>query len=255
MLSNQPSNYLYKMKVICILAAFILCGCSPRIHISVKGTSMKPLNANAGILVVDARHTPPDSCILAGKLKIGGSVFTYDCSYDDLIEDAKTAARKAGGNVVKITEVQEPDVRNSCYRIKADILYCKNFNYITARINTTEDSITKSKFPDKPDYALLYIYRPEIADGYSREYNIHLNDSVICRIKNNSNYEIKLRKKGINAIWAETEARDSVLVNVKFGEEYFLKCTLKMGVIIGRPDMELMPKEQGRFEYEQLHTH
>jgi hypothetical protein len=238
------------MKILYPLIGLILFGCSPRIHTSVKNDSRKPLNADARVLVVDVRHLPPDSCALIGTLKINNSVFLTDCGYDDLINDAQAAVRKAGGNVLKITEVLEPDVRNSCYRIKANILYCTNLAGVMAKLNTIEDSITKSKLPGNPNYALLYLYRPEVPDGYLREYNIHLNDSIIWRVKNNSRFEIKLQKKGINALWAETEARDSVLIDVRFGEEYFLKCTLKMGVIIGRPDMELISKEQGRYEFE-----
>lgn len=240
------------MKITLVVFICILSACSPRIHTSVSNGSREPLNTNAGVLVIDSWHLPPDSSLLIGALKIDNNVFSADCGYDDLIRDAKTAVRKAGGNVLKVTEVLEPDVRNSCYRIKANMLYCPNITKVTARLNAVEDSITKSKFPDNPNYALLYIYRPEVPDGYLREYNIHLNDSILCRVKNDSKYEIKLYKKGINAVWAETEARDSVLMNVKFGQEYFLKCTLKMGIIIGRPDMELIPKEQGRYEYEHV---
>ena len=241
------------MKIVYTVFALALLSCSPRIHTSIQANSSKAsLDTNAMVLVIDTRHSPPDSCILIGTLKINNTVFSTDCGYDELIKDAKAAARKVGGNVLKITQVLEPDVRNSCYRIKANILYCNNLTYLTTRLAIVEDSITKSKFPDNPNYALLYVYRPEIPDGYYREYNIHLNDSIICRIKNNTLYQIKLYKKGVNALWAETEARDSVLIDVKFGEEYFLKCTLKMGVIIGRPDMELIPKEQGRYEYEHM---
>lgn len=244
------------MRITGVALIVALISCSPRVHTSLQTKSPKimPLDSNALVLVVDTRHLPPDSSSLIGSLTINNTVFSTDCGYDELIKDAQKATRKAGGNILKITEVLDPDVRNSCYRIKANIMFCKNISQIEAKMLAREDSITKSKFPNNPQYALLYVYRPEVQDGYLREYNIHLNDSIICRIKNNSKYQIKLYKKGVNALWAETEARDSVVLNVKFGEEYFLKCTLKMGVIIGRPDMELIPKEQGRYEYEHIGT-
>lgn len=179
-------------------------------------------------------------------------MFNFDCGYNNLIEDMKTMARREGGNVIKINEVLEPDVHNSCYRIKADILYCKNANNLIAREDAYQDSITKCKFPANPGYALLYVYRIEQPDGYERAYNLHLNDSVLCRVTKYCKQEIKLYKKGVNSLWAETEARDSIKMDVKFGEEYFLKCSLKMGIIIGRPDLEFIPKEEGRFEYENL---
>jgi len=213
---------------------------------------MKPLDAKADLLVVDVKHIPPDSCKLIGTLTVGDNLFTADCSYDNIMEDAKAATRKAGGNVLKITEVLPPDVKNSSYRIKANILYLKSIKKVIDELNAIQDSITRLKFPANPDYALLYMYRPETPDGYLRGFNIHNKDSVICRMNNNSKNVIKLYKKGKTILWAETETKDSVLIDAKFGEEYFLKCTLKMGVVMGRPDMELIPKEQGRFEYEHL---
>jgi hypothetical protein len=227
-----------------------LISCNPAIHLSVKDNSLKPMDIGSGMLIVDVSHSAPDGCKLIAKLKTGGNVFSTGCGYDDLVMAAKAAARKVGGNVVKITQVSEPDVHNSCYRLKADILYCKNIGFITAKLSAIQDSITKTKFPVNPNYALLYVYRTEQPEGYERGYNLHLNDSVICRVNKYCKQEIKLYKKGMNALWAETEVRDSVLIDVKFGEEYFLKCTLKMGIIIGRPDMELIPKEEGRYEYE-----
>ena len=242
---------IYKINIfIIIYSLFTISACTPHIHISGKQATIKPLAADADVLVIDAYHEVPDTFILLGKLKTGGNVFNYDCGYNNLVDDAKAAARKVGGNVIKITEVLEPDIHNSCYRIKANILYCKNMEYFESIINSVNDSITRSKFPEDPDYAILYVYRTAQPDGYERGYNLHLNDSVICRINKNCRQEIKLYKKGLNALWGETEARDSAVINVKFGEEYFLKCTLKMGILIGRPDMELMPKELGRFEYE-----
>lgn len=240
------------MKIAAIVLVVALVSCAPVIHTSITDTTMKPLAANTDVLVVDAKHLPPDSCRLIGTIKVDDNLFTADCSYDNIIEGAKAETRKAGGNVLKITEVLPPDVKNSSYRIKANILYLKGIKNVIDKLNAIQDSITKSKFPANPNYALLYIYRLEAQDGYIRGFNIHNKDSVICKINNNSKYAIKLYKSGKTIVWAQTETKDSVSIDVKFGEEYFLKCTLKMGVVIGRPDMELISKEQGRFEYESM---
>jgi len=241
------------MKIVYVLFVFVLCACSPRIHSSFKDISRKPLDINTDILVVDEYHSPPDSCRLLGKIETGDNLFTTDCGYDSVMAYVKRKALKAGGNILKITELSEPGVRSACYQIKANILFCSNFLHAKAKAHSSQDSATFIDFSgvSNPNYALLYIYRTNNPDGYARGINLHLNDSIICKLKNNSKCAIKLYKQGPTILWAQGETRDTVLLDVHFGDEYFLKCTLKMGLLFGRPDMELIPTEQARYEYEQ----
>ena len=105
---------------------------------------------------------------------------------------------------------------------------------------------------DTAHYATLYIYRLKNFVGSMVGYNIHVNDSVVCRIKNNTKFMVKLYKEGPTEIWAETEQKRKVKVDVKFGQEYFLKCGLSMGVFVGRPEIMLVYPEQGRLDYDNL---
>jgi hypothetical protein len=107
------------------------------------------------------------------------------------------------------------------------------------------------KFGDHPQYAILYAYRPT-GPGALVGYNLHLGDSVICRMKNYSRYEIRLYKEGPTKLWAKTEAKSSIPLNVKFGEEYYLKCTLQMGIVVGEPDIKLVEKGFAESGYESI---
>lgn len=48
----------------------------------------------------------------------------------------------------------------------------------------------------KAPYATLYVYRPRNFVGSMDSYNLHEADSVICRVKNNSKYIVRLYREG-----------------------------------------------------------
>lgn len=117
-----------------------------------------------------------------------------------------------------------------------------------------QDVINNStaKETDKTKYATIYIYRPRNYVGSIINYNIHLNDTVVCRIKNNTKYAIKVFKEGPSDLWAETEQKRKVHLDIKFGQSYYLKCGVTMGLFAGRPDLTLIYPEQGKLDYNNL---
>lgn len=101
-------------------------------------------------------------------------------------------------------------------------------------------------------YATLYAYREKSLVGSLIGYNLSVGDSVVCRIKNNSKYIIKLYKQGPVEISAKTEKKTSVKLNVEFGKEYYLKCSIKTGIMEGRPQLELVYPEQGKLDFQNV---
>lgn len=82
-----------------------------------------PIDYREEIRVIDLDKPIPDNAEQLGEVKIGDSGFTAKCHYDLVIETAKMEARKAGGNVIKITEHKLPTVMGStCHRISVLIL-------------------------------------------------------------------------------------------------------------------------------------
>ena len=122
--------------------------------------------------------------------------------------------------------------------------------------NSLQTSATDTimKTADTNKCAFLYIYRLRSFAGSAISYNIHLNDSVICRIKNDTKYIIKLFKEGPVQLWAETEQKDKINLDVHFGQEYFLKCGIKPGIMVGRPELSMQASEQGRLDFENLNA-
>ncbi|MBK8805351.1 MAG: hypothetical protein IPO21_01345 [Bacteroidales bacterium] len=158
-----------------------------------------------------------------------------------MLENAKIEARKMGGNLIKIVEHKYPDILSTCHRIivnvyKADSIDIKQSINVEVPIDTTLD------------YAILYVYRFG-GGGALVTYNLHLGDSTLCRVSNKSCQEIKITKKGMNELWAKTESKVSLPINVKYGEKYYLRCGITGGIFIGRPSLEYIDAKTGQFEY------
>ena len=221
--------------------------CSPLKKVIID-TSLKPLSDSTEVVVVDIKHPMPDSCKLAGTLRYTENINSPAQGYNQLIQSAKKEARAMGGNIIKVTDLQV----TGSYVLSISVLYRQHLTNIDNRLKAIKDSLHIIKFGSgNPTYAILYVYRPS-GEGYLIGYDVVLNDKVICRAKDNSCYELKLYQEGSANIIAQTESPAFARIDVKFGEEYYLKCSVKTGIAIAGPVLELMPNWQGHAEYEQL---
>lgn len=98
-----------------------------------------------------------------------------------------------------------------------------------------------------PDYAVIYFYRP--GNFVQTPYDVHLNDQVVYRSKNNTKTFVKVDKPGKYEIWGSTESRESINVDIEMGKDYYVKSYVKFGVAIWRPAFDLMAPEFGRNEW------
>jgi hypothetical protein len=104
---------------------------------------------------------------------------------------------------------------------------------------------------DSSKYATLHLYRPKNAVGGLVGYNIKLDDSTICKLKNNRKFSIRLYKEGPVKIWPSNEDR-KIDIKVKFGEEYFVKFAMVSGLVGAHPELNLINSEQGRVEFDSI---
>ena len=155
-------------------------------------------------MVVKQGEQVPDSCTVMYNIKIGDNGYNMGCDYESILNFAKLKTQLDGGNVLKINTVKRPDHFCDCYRLYGTILYRKNLSKVYH--DYIEDSIAKYKFGDTAKYAILYVFRPRASRGSLVGFNIHLGDSTICRAKNMSVYEIKLKKEGKIKLTAQTES-------------------------------------------------
>jgi hypothetical protein len=109
----------------------------------------------------------------------------------------------------------------------------------------------KEHQPDTATYATLYLYRPKNAVGGLVGYNIKLDDSTICKLKNGRKFSIRLYKEGLVKIWPNNEER-KIDINVKFGEAYFVKFGMVSGLVGAHPELNLINQDQGRLEFNSL---
>ena len=113
--------------------------------------------------------------------------------------------------------------------------------------------MTNTSNTDTTKFATFFIYG---TNTIAYDYDIYLNDSMICIIKNKTRYVIKVYKEGTAELSSKAKDDRKIKVTIKFGQEYYLKCThiLSVGGLFGRwqPEINLILSEQGRLEFENL---
>jgi len=125
-----------------------------------------------------------------------------------------------------------------------------------SKIATVDTMVTKAP-ADSMKYALLYVYRPKNFVGFAISYELKVSNNgsaemAVGRVKNNAKFVVKLYQEGPTEITARTESKRVVKLNVKFGAKYYLKCGITMGVMVGRPELNLVYPEQGELDYSNM---
>lgn len=102
------------------------------------------------------------------------------------------------------------------------------------------------------DSAVLYIYRPENFVGFAVMYDIYVGDEKVGKVANKSKFRYVLRQEGPVEVWARTEKKESVFLDAKFGESYYIRCAVTTGAWVGHPSLTLVPAMQGEPEYARI---
>jgi len=90
---------------------------------------------------------------------------------------------------------------------------------------------------------LIYIYRPSRMGGAFYYYDVHVEKGKGFPLKNGKCFRY-FAKPGEVEVWAEQETKSSVTLDVKSGETYYVRGTLKFGWIESRPYLEVTPHEE-----------
>jgi len=233
-----------QISILLIGCALLLGSCAPMISTKISKT-YSPLDYREEVIVLGLHDPIPANSEELGVVKIGDNGFSANCGWDIVIDKAKIEARKIGGNAIKITDHILPSAfGSSCHRITAKILKVENFESIM--VPAKIDSALMNA-----DYALLHVYRYS-GVGALVSYDLHLGDTVICRVHGKWKKTIKIKKDGLNTLWAKTEAKVEIPINIKFGNEYYIRCSVKMGAFVGRPKIELVDNQTGKVEFQSI---
>ncbi len=226
------------------LLLLFISACSPKVSTSIS-KHYAALDYREEVIVFMPGDDFPADAEVVGTVKIGDSGFSTDCGLDVAIEKAKDEARKAGGNAIKITRHQPPSFwTSSCHRIRADILKIDASGIVKA-------DEPASALPPDAGYALLHVYRAS-GTGPLVSFDLHLGDTVICRVKNKWKQTIMIKKEGLNTLWAKTESKAEIPVKIEFGNEYYIRCSVAMGAFVGRPRLELVDRKTGKIEFDTI---
>ncbi len=226
----------YLQKILISIIIVFISSCSPKISTNINN-SYSPLDYKKEVIVLGTSQEVPKNAEVLGQIKIGDTGFSINCDYDNVINKAKIEARKVGGNAIKIIRHKTPSpFVSTCHRITVRILKIDNITF------KEENEIILDV-----DYAILNIYR---YGGAIVGYDLHLGDSVLCRVRNNFKTTLHIKKEGLNTLWAKTESKYEVPINIEKGKTYYLRCSLKMGVFVGRPKLVLVDRKSGKVEFD-----
>lgn len=242
------------MKRLLLLATILLfVSCATSVSTKLANKNHQKLNDDIQIILLEKNEVLPSNSEFIGDIKIGDAGFTTDCGYNKVVADAMNSARNSGANILQITEIKEPSsFGSSCYRIKAKI-YRNLDTESLASILEKRNLKNKSRLPAESDYALIHFYRPSLGTGALLGYKIKDgNDSIVGRLRNGEKFIYKTKKFGTQSFYGILENKEEVQINIEKGKEYFVRCSVNMGVVLGRPEINLIENYIGMKEYDKM---
>jgi len=221
-----------------------LSSCAPKVRTHLASdVNYLSLPFDEEVYVFEQEESLPPIKQELGEVKISDSGVSTKCSYEQVIEKAKIEARKVGGNTLVIVKHKLPNMMSSCHRIVAKILSTEIDSTYIANMNVSTI--------EGADYALLHVYRYG-AVGALVNYDLHMGDSTICRIKRNVAETIKIAKEGEITLSASTETKTELSLDIEHGKEYYIRCGLSMGILVGRPSIEKVSIRTGKQEFSKV---
>jgi hypothetical protein len=89
---------------------------------------------------------------------------------------------------------------------------------------------------------LVVIYRPGGFVGAAVSYDIRVGETPIFTLYNGGYYPY-FSKPGEVEFWAKTESRSAVTLDIKAGQTYYIRGTVGIGFLIGRPHLMVVPED------------
>lgn len=222
--------------------AMLLTSGAPKIDLQTTKV-YPPLDYREEVKFFEIQENFPTQGEELGILGLGDTGFTTKCNFQQMVEYAKLEARKIGGNAIKMIDHKKPDLMSTCHQIVVKI-YKISDSALAVIKPVASDTLSNNK----AEYALLRVYRKG-SFGFLISYDLHLGDTVICNVQSNWRKTIRIRKDGINNLWARTEAKEEIPIKITFGNEYYIRCGVGMGMFVGRPTLELVNNDIGKLEY------
>jgi len=94
---------------------------------------------------------------------------------------------------------------------------------------------------------LVYIYRPDSFFGAAVAYDVKVGETVITELPNGG-YFAYFSNPGEVEFWAKTESKSAVTLDIKQNQIYYIKGTIGVGFLVGRPHLMVVTPEVGEKE-------
>lgn len=222
-----------------VAATILLFACTPKVK-TIIAEERVPLEFDAPVLLLYPGDVTPQNTDFIGEVKITDTGMSTDCNLVLVLEWAKYRARMAGGNVLKLTKHRPPQLNSYCHEIEAEILNLDNPELFEELYHQDPSEI----IPADSAYALFYVYR-NAGKGNLVKYDLHLGDSAMVRVVPGIRETLKIRKDGLNRLWAKTEVIEEIPIDVEFGRSYYIQCGIESGWFVGRPSLQIVDPRTG----------
>lgn len=232
----------------------LLCSCSTSIRTKVSGTNHNPLADSTKVYIVENVRQLPEATELVGTVKIGDSGFTTRCDYETVITDFENAARKVGANIIMVTEVKTPtSLGSTCYRIQGKAFRNLNTEHLKD-LRFSDSNVYAKKIEGDPDYAIVHFYRPTGGPGHLLGYKVKDEKSQnIGRMRTGETFSYKTTAYGERIFKGSLETTEEVKLTLEKGHEYYVKCSVGFGIMLGRPIIKQMRVDIGKEEFKILY--
>ncbi len=107
-------------KILFLITVIGITSCSPKITSNFTNPQPK-LSIDENVALLDIDNSLPENVVKVGELRFQDSMFSTDCSFNSLMNQARVEARKNGANIVKVINKKKPDLWSSCYRLKIEL--------------------------------------------------------------------------------------------------------------------------------------
>lgn len=98
-----------------------------------------------------------------------------------------------------------------------------------------------------PDYAVVYLYRP--SSYVATPYDVYIGTEKVYRSRKFTKQAVKLYKPGQYEIWAETETKEVMPLDVELGKDYYVRTGTTFGEEIWRPAFTIVSAADGKGEW------
>jgi hypothetical protein len=95
---------------------------------------------------------------------------------------------------------------------------------------------------DSDGKATVYFYRANQFVGNAVKFHIHDGNDIIGALKSNCYFKY-IAAPGEHFFWAENEKISSVTIDCEPDKDYYVEGDISMGVMMGNPELTLMPAE------------